>query len=126
MICYHLYDLKNVKKPRKSVSKVGCFSRILNCTNGIKSRKTSQIFYCRTLILGHQHCIRNDESIELSNKNFLRLLHISPKCFENIAKFLFTPNMLCPTCKLPEFSKNSNKQYFTPNMLYPTCKLLEC
>ena len=32
--------------------------------------------------------------------------YISRKCFENMGKPLlqtFTPNMLCPTCKLPEF-----------------------
>ena len=46
-IWYHLCNLKNVKNTHGGVLKVallhGCFSRVLNCTNGAKSRKTSHI-----------------------------------------------------------------------------------
>ena len=47
-IWYHLYNLKNAKNTHGGavlLPKVtllhGCFSRFLNCTNGTKSRKTS-------------------------------------------------------------------------------------
>ena len=53
VIWYHLYTLKNVNT-HWGVLKVtllhDCFLRILNCTNGTKSRKTSQCF----LIFQHQ------------------------------------------------------------------------
>ena len=54
-IWYHLYNLKNVKKQSwrgftlvpptllKVILFHGCFSRFLNCTNGTKSRKVSNI-----------------------------------------------------------------------------------
>ena len=48
-ICYHLYNLKSVKKTHGGVLLLvkllkvtllhGCFSRFLNCTNGTKSRR---------------------------------------------------------------------------------------
>ena len=53
-IWYHLYNFKNVKNTHGGVLlKVthlhGCFSRILNCTNGAKSRKASHTL-CTTYI----------------------------------------------------------------------------
>ena len=73
VIWYPLYNLKNVKKTRPSVTfnKVGCFSRFLNCTNGTKSRKTSQIFYYSTLVMEHQHRILNDESVKLFKTTYI-------------------------------------------------------
>ena len=49
-IRYHLYNFKNVKNTRGGVLLKltllhGCFSHFLNCTNGIKSRNTSNMFY---------------------------------------------------------------------------------
>ena len=50
-ICYHLYHLKKVKNTPEAVLLLtlfhGRFSRFLNCTNGAKSRKASQINSCK-------------------------------------------------------------------------------
>ena len=50
-ICYHLHNFKKVKKPIEAWNlqlyesrNPPCFSRFLNCTNGIKSRKASYIW----------------------------------------------------------------------------------
>ena len=67
-ICYHLYNLKNVKNTHggvlflvklqasvynftRSLSPPWVFSRYLNCANGTKSRKASQIFFEKILLL---------------------------------------------------------------------------
>ena len=44
-IWYHLYNLKHLKYTHSGAKRLlqGCFSRFLYCTNGTKSRKTSQI-----------------------------------------------------------------------------------
>ena len=45
-IWYHLYNLKNELQPATLLKLTllhGCFSRFLNCTNGIKSGNASQI-----------------------------------------------------------------------------------
>ena len=58
MISYYLYDFKNVKNThggglRLKVTLLhGCFSRFLNCTNGTKSHKTSNILVDKTVDLG--------------------------------------------------------------------------
>ena len=56
VICYHFHNLKIVKNTHWGVLLLvncrllkvtlfhGCFSRLLSCTNGNKSRKTSQIY----------------------------------------------------------------------------------
>ena len=62
-IWYHLYNLNNVKNTHGGVLisvklqalKLtlfhGCFSRFVNCTNGIKSRNASQMFDCSKTFL---------------------------------------------------------------------------
>ena len=67
-ICYHLYNLKNVKNTHggvlllvklQALLKVtllhGSFSRFLNCTNGTKSHKTSQTCHLIAFTTSTQH-----------------------------------------------------------------------